>query len=114
MHVSGEPPPDEIDENDDGGDNRVDSGSGRHGGGPECEDEPAAARERAGAGGEDPRRGGSGKHGDGDGEWGGGRWEPGFLEAELRETCLRQLEIPVRSIPCTPYTPPANRRRRHM
>lgn len=24
-----------------------------------------------------------------------GRWEPSFLEAELRETCLRQLEIPV-------------------
>lgn len=25
-----------------------------------------------------------------------GRWEPSFLRAQLRETCLRQLEIPVK------------------
>ncbi|CAM9532778.1 unnamed protein product [Ectocarpus sp. 13 AM-2016] len=40
---------------------------------------------------------GGGGGGDGGGER-CGRWHPGFLEAELRETCLRQLEIPEESL----------------
>ncbi|CAM9103019.1 unnamed protein product [Ectocarpus sp. 6 AP-2014] len=40
-------------------------------------------------------RGGGGRDGGGERC---GRWHPGFLEAELRETCLRQLEIPEESL----------------
>ena len=95
VHVSGENPPGEID----GEDSHADCSSRHHGGGgPECEDEPAAGRESeiASGAGRDEGCHRSGKHGDIEGgEGGGGRWAPGFLEAELRETCLRQLEIPV-------------------
>lgn len=91
VHVSGEKHPCDIEH----GDIHADSSS-RHGGGPECEDEStagrASGRTSAGADEDDHR---SGNHGDNEGGGGGGRWKPGFLEAELREMCLRQLEIPV-------------------
>lgn len=96
VHVSGENPPGEIDD----GESLADCSS-RLGEGPECEDESTAGRdgERKGGAGLDENYHHSDKHGDGRGggapQRRGGRWEPGFLEAELRETCLRQLEIPV-------------------
>ena len=95
--MSGETSPCEIDDEDDHGDC-----SSRHGGcGPECEDEPIPAREsgRESGAGVDEGYHRSSEHGDNEGgraeEGAGGRWAPEFLEAELRETCLGQLEIPV-------------------
>lgn len=41
------------------------------------------------------RRGGSGAAGRQGVVEGEGRWKLGFLQEELREICLRQLEIPV-------------------
>lgn len=89
MHVSGEKPPRssgaDADDDNNNADRRSDFGSG-----PECEEPSPLGRENKEQGG----------CGDGDEEGGpvgeaGGRWEPEFLEAELREMCLRQLEIPV-------------------
>ncbi|CAN0424747.1 unnamed protein product, partial [Ectocarpus sp. 8 AP-2014] len=105
IHVSGEKDPSETthgyDEEGCGGEEGfsgrcdgsehedVTTSMGREGGGRSATavgDEGRGACEDAGGGG-----------GGGGGDRGGERcerWHPGFLEAELRETCLRQLEIP--------------------
>lgn len=114
IHVSGEKHPSEIDDDSSGDDASNNDNSGGGGAGPECEEDASttsreeneggvhseAAEERVGAG---DRHGGGGGYDGGDegrgcGRGGGGRWEPGFLEAELREACVRQLEIPVQNV----------------
>ncbi|CAM9568470.1 unnamed protein product [Pylaiella littoralis] len=114
IHVSGEKHPSEIDDDSSGDDASNSDNSGGGGAGPECEEDASttsrekneggvhseAAEERVGAG---DRHGGGGGYDGGDegrgcGRGGGGRWEPGFLEAELREACVRQLEIPEESL----------------
>ncbi|CAN0515001.1 unnamed protein product [Ectocarpus sp. 12 AP-2014] len=108
VHVSGEKDPSETtrgyDEKDCGGEEGF---SGRYDG-PEHEDATTSiGREGGGRSAtvvgegrgacEDAGGGGGGGGGDGGGER-CGRWHPGFLEAELRETCLRQLDIPEESL----------------
>ncbi|CAM9456623.1 unnamed protein product [Ectocarpus fasciculatus] len=109
VHVSGEKQPSETthgykyDDNGCGGGGG--EGSSGRAEGPEHEDAPRAReRERGGRSAtavddEEGRGAYEDAHGGGDG--GGercGRWHPGFLEAELRETCLWQLEIPEESL----------------
>lgn len=84
VHVSGETPPSA----EAVGDNNADSAC--LGGGPEYEEPSPPGREN-----HEQSGGGDDEVGGPAGGGGRGRWEPGFLEAELRETCLRQLEIPV-------------------
>lgn len=104
VHVSGEKDPSETTHGyDEEGCGGGEGFSGRCDG-PEHEDETTAmGREGGGrsatAAGDEGRGAYEDAGGGGGGDGGGercGRWHPGFLEAELRETCLRQLEIPVR------------------